>query len=81
MPESWKITLPCTRAEAEILAEQELASKISADMDLSIVTREVDAAQPDAWAIDIIRGHKTDKGSAGPPEKTLSIGCRWEYQT
>ncbi|SIN86622.1 [LSU ribosomal protein L11P]-lysine N-methyltransferase [Parasphingorhabdus marina DSM 22363] len=52
MPESWKITLPCTRAEAEILAEQELF-EISADMGLSIVTREVDAAQPDAWVIDI----------------------------
>ncbi|MEM8919120.1 MAG: 50S ribosomal protein L11 methyltransferase [Pseudomonadota bacterium] len=52
MPESWKITLPCTRAEAEQLAEQEL-SESSTNLKLSIVTREVDAAEPDIWAIDI----------------------------
>ncbi|MEO0441893.1 MAG: 50S ribosomal protein L11 methyltransferase, partial [Pseudomonadota bacterium] len=57
MPESWKITLPCTRAEAEKLAEQEM-SESATDLDLSIVTREVDAADPDIWAIDIYSDSK-----------------------
>lgn len=60
MPESWKITLPCTRAEAEALADQELHEG-STDMELSIVTREVDATLPDAWAIDIYSDSRPDK--------------------
>ncbi len=50
--DSWKITLPCTRAEAEALAEDNLFLA-SADAVPTIVTREVDSEEPDIWAIDV----------------------------
>ncbi len=52
LSDNWKITLPCTRAEAEALAEDNLFLA-SADSIPTIVTREADAHTPDIWAIDV----------------------------
>lgn len=60
MPESWKTTLPCTRAEAESLADQELYDA-NPDAELSIVTREIEARHLDKWAIDIYSSTRPSK--------------------
>ncbi|MEO9469605.1 50S ribosomal protein L11 methyltransferase [Parasphingorhabdus sp.] len=60
MPESWKTTLPCTRAEAESLADQELYDA-NPDAELSIVTREIEARYPDKWAVDIYSSARPTK--------------------
>ncbi len=52
MTDSWKISLPCTRAEAETLSEDNLFIS-SSDTVPTIVTQEVDESKPDAWMIDI----------------------------
>lgn len=52
MTDSWKISLPCTRAEAETLSEDNLFIS-SSDSVPTIVTKEVDESKPDAWMIDI----------------------------
>ncbi|WP_419827099.1 50S ribosomal protein L11 methyltransferase [Sphingomonas sp.] len=50
-PESWRITLPCTRAEAEALAS---ATELFATLDEPPVidVREPDEARPDDWLLD-----------------------------
>jgi ribosomal protein L11 methyltransferase len=48
---SWKLTLPCTRAEAEGLAG-DLAPLAMLDEPPVLMTSEADAAQPDAWRLD-----------------------------
>lgn len=48
----WKISLPCTRAEARMLSEDSFFMA-SSDTVPTIVTREVDESQPDEWAIDV----------------------------
>jgi len=46
MSEPWKLTLPCTRAEAEIVAvEGDVGGAV-------LVTSEPDPAQPDRWQLD-----------------------------
>ncbi|WP_171745720.1 50S ribosomal protein L11 methyltransferase [Sphingomonas sp. AP4-R1] len=51
-PESWKITLPCTRAEADALIDD--APALDAFDPLpTLMTSEPDPAQPDAWLIDV----------------------------
>lgn len=52
MTDSWKISLPCTRAEAETLSEDNVLIS-SSDTVPTIVTQEVDESKPDAWMIDI----------------------------
>ncbi len=52
MTDSWKISLPCTRAEAETLSEDNLFIS-SSDTVPTIVTQEVDESNPEAWMIDI----------------------------
>jgi ribosomal protein L11 methyltransferase len=48
---SWKVTLPCTREEAESMQE---AIEAFADLDPApvLVTSEADAASPHAWRLD-----------------------------
>jgi ribosomal protein L11 methyltransferase len=53
---SWKVTLPCTRAEAETLAEDNFFMA-SSDSVPTIVTRE----DGDGWAIDIYCEDKPDQ--------------------
>lgn len=52
MSDSWKLTLPCTRAEAEILKE-DIAPFALMDPVPVLMTSEVDAARPDEWRLDI----------------------------
>lgn len=52
MSDSWKITLPCTRDEAEALTGDSLFVA-STDSVPTIVTREIDESRPNEWAIDI----------------------------
>jgi ribosomal protein L11 methyltransferase len=48
---SWRVTLPCRKAEAEALGAD---ISLFADLDAPpvLVTSEADAAQPDAWRLD-----------------------------
>ncbi len=51
MTESWKLTLPCNRAEAEKLAG-DLPELADLDPAPVLVTSEPDSAQPDRWQLD-----------------------------
>jgi len=50
--ESWKVTLPCTRAEAEILKE-DITPFAMLDTVPVLMTSEVDATRPNDWRLDI----------------------------
>lgn len=51
MPDSWKLTLPCTKAEAEAIA-QDIAPLADLDPPPVLMTSEPDPAAPDAWRLD-----------------------------
>ncbi|MDO6413128.1 50S ribosomal protein L11 methyltransferase [Sphingomonas sp. BIUV-7] len=75
--ESWKITLPCSRAQAEALIE-DVPALAAFDPPPTVMTSEPDPAAPDAWLIDVyVEGVPTPElieaiGSLapdrGPPE-------------
>ena len=48
---SWKVTLPCTRAEAEAL-KGDIVAFAALDFPPALMTSEPDPAQPDAWRLD-----------------------------
>lgn len=50
--ETWKVSLPCTRAEAELLNDDDLFVA-SSDSTPTIVARELDSRHPDQWVIDV----------------------------
>lgn len=52
MSETWKVSIPCTRAEAQALAADNLFIS-SADSTPTIVASETDAKRPDEWMIDV----------------------------
>lgn len=49
--ESWKVTLPCTKAEAEAM-QGEIAQFALLDSPPVLMTSEADPAQPDRWRLD-----------------------------
>jgi ribosomal protein L11 methyltransferase len=51
MPESWKVSLPCTRAEAEALRD-DISPLAMLDEPPVLMTSEADPASPDAWRLD-----------------------------
>jgi ribosomal protein L11 methyltransferase len=51
MTDSWKVTLPCTKAEAEALAE-DISPLADLDVPPVLMTSEADASRPDAWRLD-----------------------------
>jgi ribosomal protein L11 methyltransferase len=51
MPESWKVTLPCTRAEAEALRD-DISPLAMLDEPPVLMTSEADPASPEAWRLD-----------------------------
>jgi ribosomal protein L11 methyltransferase len=51
LSDSWKVTLPCTRAEAEALKE-DIAQFAAMEAPPVLMTSEADPAQPDAWRMD-----------------------------
>ncbi|MDM8010438.1 MAG: 50S ribosomal protein L11 methyltransferase [Parasphingorhabdus sp.] len=52
MSETWKVSIPCTRAEARALSEDNLFIS-SSDSTPTIVASEIDVKHPDAWMIDV----------------------------
>ena len=48
---SWRVTLPCTRAEAEALSE-DIPQFAALEAPPVLVTSEADQARPDAWRLD-----------------------------
>ena len=48
---SWKVTLPCTKAEAEELKE-DISPLALLDVPPVLMTSEADPAQPEAWRLD-----------------------------
>lgn len=57
---SWKITLPCTKAEAEALAG-DVAEIALLDPQPTLMTSEPDPARPDAWQLDVYVEGKPDQ--------------------
>jgi ribosomal protein L11 methyltransferase len=51
MTDSWKVTLPCTRAEAEALKE-DISPLAWLDSPPVLMTSEADSASPDEWRLD-----------------------------
>src|SRR4051794_33035903 len=51
MTDSWKVSLPCTRAEAEGLRE-DISPLALLDVPPVLMTSEADASQPEAWRLD-----------------------------
>ena len=51
MAESWKVTLPCTRAEAEALKE-DISPLAWLDFPPVLMTSEPDPSKPDEWRLD-----------------------------
>jgi ribosomal protein L11 methyltransferase len=51
MAESWKVSLPCTRAEADRLKE-DIEPLVQLDSPPVLMTSEVDEARPDQWRLD-----------------------------
>jgi ribosomal protein L11 methyltransferase len=54
---SWKVTLPCTRAEAEGLKE-DISPLALLDFPPVLMTSEADAAKPDEWRLDAYFGEE-----------------------
>ena len=48
---SWLLSIPCTRDEGEMLAE-DLPAFLALDATPVLVTREIDAQRPDEWVLD-----------------------------
>ncbi|WP_340318374.1 50S ribosomal protein L11 methyltransferase [Rhizorhabdus argentea] len=57
---SWKITLPCTKAEAEMLAG-DVAEIALLDPQPTLMTSEPDPARPNAWQLDVYVEGKPDQ--------------------
>jgi ribosomal protein L11 methyltransferase len=55
--DSWKVTLPCTRAEAEGLRE-DISPLALLDVPPVLMTSEADSSQPDAWRLDAYFGEE-----------------------
>lgn len=51
MSESWKLTLPCTRAEAEAL-DEEFPTLAALDPAPVLMTREIEPDNPDRWQLE-----------------------------
>ena len=51
MTDSWKVSLPCTKAEAEALKD-DICPLAWLDFPPVLMTSEADAARPDEWRLD-----------------------------
>lgn len=58
--ESWKVTLPCSRAEADSLKD-DVAEFARLDSPPVLMTSEVDATRPDHWRLDAYFDREPDK--------------------
>lgn len=50
--ESWKLTLPCTKAEAEALPD-DIPAFALLDPTPAVMASEIDASEPDKWRLDV----------------------------
>jgi len=57
MTDSWKVTLPCTRAEAEALKD-DISPLAWLDFPPVLMTSEADGARPDEWRLDAYFDHE-----------------------
>jgi ribosomal protein L11 methyltransferase len=57
MPDSWKVSLPCTRAEAEGLKE-DISPLALLDFPPVLMTSEPDPSAPDEWRLDAYFGEE-----------------------
>ena len=62
MSDSWKLTLPCTKAEAEAI-EVDMESLAMLDPPPVLMTSEATPDDPDDWRLDAYFDHKPDKRS------------------
>lgn len=62
--ESWKVTLPCTKAEGEAIAE-DIGALALLDEPPVLMTSEPDPAKPDDWRLDAYFEAKPDKATLG----------------
>jgi ribosomal protein L11 methyltransferase len=56
--ESWKVTLPCSRAEGEALATIE--PDLGVEPPPTLMTSEPDQNRPDEWQLDVYLAHEPD---------------------
>ncbi|MBQ0772991.1 MAG: 50S ribosomal protein L11 methyltransferase, partial [Sphingomonadales bacterium] len=75
MTETWKVSIPCTRAEAQTLAADNLFVS-SADSTPTIVASELDVKRPDEWMIDVYCEQEPDPELVG---NLLSLSPSAEY--
>lgn len=64
MSDTWKVSIPCTRAEARALAADNLFIS-SSDSTPTIVASESDASRPDEWMIDVYCEEEPDPELVG----------------
>jgi ribosomal protein L11 methyltransferase len=62
MSDSWKLTLPCTRAEAEALSD-DMGLLATLDQPPALMTSEVEADNPDRWQLEAYFEGKPDKAT------------------
>ena len=55
----WKLTLPCTRDEAEAIGELDVET-LGLDPPPTLMTREPDESRPDEWLLEAYFEGKTD---------------------
>lgn len=78
MTDTWKVTLPCTREDADSLSEDNLFIG-SSDSVPTIVTREADPDTPDDWVIEVYCNTRPDAAllkditNLSPSAKLLNI--------
>jgi ribosomal protein L11 methyltransferase len=65
MPDSWKVTLPCTRAEADAI-QGDMVQLAMLDTPPVLMTSETDPARPEEWRLDAYF-------EAEPDERSLQL--------
>ncbi len=75
MTQSWKLTLPCTRAEAEALTG-DFEALAMLDPPPAIITREPDEARPDRWELNAYFEGKPDADSVALLQSRLPSAAK-----
>ena len=75
MSNSWKLTLPCTRAEAEAL-DADITPLALMEPPPSLVVREPDEARPDQWELNAYFEGKPDKSSIALVQSLIPSAAR-----
>ena len=70
LPQSWKLTLPCTRAEAEAISN-DLMLFMEMPSPPVLMTSEADPAQPEAWQLDAYFEDEPDDGTIAALQRLI----------